>query len=54
VPISWINNQRQYDPNVLRKAPPVPAGEYVVRMTISATYSSYKYFAKTLESRVEL
>jgi hypothetical protein len=54
VPISWIDNRRQYEANVLRTAQPVTPGRYVVRMTIAATYSSYKYFAKTVESPVEL
>ncbi len=45
----WIDNQRRYDSKTLQQMPPVAAGKYVLRLTISATYSSYKYFAKTVE-----
>jgi sugar lactone lactonase YvrE len=37
----------------LMSAPPVASGRYTVRLTISATYSSYKYFEKTVESQVD-
>jgi len=37
----------------LAHAPPVASGRYTVRLTISATYSSYKYFEKTVESKVD-
>jgi hypothetical protein len=37
----------------LAHAPPVASGRYTVRLTISATYSSYKYFEKTVESEVD-
>jgi DNA-binding beta-propeller fold protein YncE len=47
--VQWIDNQRRDDTQALQKMPPVPAGKYVLRLTISATYSSYKYFAKTVE-----
>jgi len=46
---SGMDNQRRYDSTTLQKLPPVAAGKYVLRLTISATYSSYKYFAKTVE-----
>ncbi|MGH7599689.1 MAG: NHL repeat-containing protein [bacterium] len=52
---SWlVDNQRRYDQNTLQKMAPVPPGKYTLRMTVSATYSSYKYFAKTLEITIEL
>jgi hypothetical protein len=54
VAAAWIDNQRRYDAKALQKMLPVPAGKYVLRLTISATYSSYKYFAKTIETAVEL
>jgi DNA-binding beta-propeller fold protein YncE len=50
----WVDNQRRYDPNALQKMAPVPPGKYTLRMTISATYSSYKYFAKTMEITAEI
>lgn len=34
--------------------PPVRSGKYGVRIRIAATYSSYRYFEKTVESRLEL
>ncbi len=37
----------------LSHARPVASGRYTVRLTISATYSSYKYFEKTVESKVD-
>lgn len=37
----------------LSVAPPVPPGKYTVRLIIEATYSSYKYFEKTVESQVD-
>jgi hypothetical protein len=52
---SWlVDNQRRYDQNALQKMAPAPLGKYTLRMTVSATYSSYKYFAKTMEITVEL
>jgi len=48
------DNRRVYDPRHLQKLPPVPSGKYVLRLTFSATYSSYKYFSKTVEIGVEL
>jgi DNA-binding beta-propeller fold protein YncE len=57
---SWLaaplgsDHQRRYDQNALQKMPPLPQGKYTLRMTVSATYSSYKYFAKTMEITVEL
>ena len=48
------DNRRSYDPRVLQKLPAVPSGKYVLRLTFSATYSSYKYFSKTVEIGVEL
>jgi len=51
---AWIGNHRRYDPNVLQKMPPAPSGKFVLRLTISATYSSYKYFAKTVELPISI
>jgi DNA-binding beta-propeller fold protein YncE len=51
---AWSDNRRRYDPRLLQKLPPAASGKYVLRLTISATYSSYKYFAKTVETGVEL
>lgn len=48
------NSQRHYDAKALQKRPQVAAGKYVLRLTISATYSSYKYFAKTVELAVTI
>jgi DNA-binding beta-propeller fold protein YncE len=53
VPNWWLDNQRRYDSNVMQKMPPVPPGKYTLRLTIEATYSSYKYFAKTVETSFE-
>jgi hypothetical protein len=49
-----VDNQRRYDQNALQKTAPAPPGKYRLRMTVSATYSSYKYFAKTMEITGEL
>jgi DNA-binding beta-propeller fold protein YncE len=54
IPVSWINNQRWYDQKVLQKTPPVASGKYVLRLTISATYSSYKYFAKAVALPIDI
>ncbi len=52
---SWlVDNQRRYDQNALQKMAPPPPGKYTLRLTVSATYSSYKYFAKTMEITIEL
>ncbi|MGH7450261.1 MAG: NHL repeat-containing protein, partial [bacterium] len=48
------DNQRRYDQNALQKMAPAPPGKYTLRMAVSATYSSYKYFAKTMEITVAL
>jgi DNA-binding beta-propeller fold protein YncE len=53
VAVAWIDNRRSYDLRLLQKLPPVAAGKYVLRLTIAATYSSYKYFSKTVEASVE-
>jgi DNA-binding beta-propeller fold protein YncE len=50
----WADNQHRYDPSALQKMKPVAPGKYTLRMTIAATYSSFKYFAKTVETAVEL
>jgi DNA-binding beta-propeller fold protein YncE len=54
VPTWLLDDQRLYDAKTLQKVLPIISGYYVVRMTIAATYSSYKYFAKTVETKVEL
>jgi NHL repeat len=52
---SWfVDNQHRYDPSMLQKVAPAPPGKYTLRLTVSATYSSYKYFAKTMEITVDL
>jgi len=53
-PTLWMDNQRRYVPAALQKMPPISAGKYTLRLTISATYSSYKYFAKTVETTVNM
>ncbi|MDZ7303165.1 MAG: NHL repeat-containing protein [candidate division KSB1 bacterium] len=53
-PAGWSDDQRRHVPEVLQKMPPVASGRYLVRITVEATYSSYKYFAKTVETHVEL
>jgi len=50
----WIDKQRRYDPRTLQQTTPVAAGKYLLRLTISATYSSYKYFAKTVELSISI
>ena len=54
VAASVENNRRRYDPRLLLNLPAVPSGKYVLRLTFSATYSSYKYFSKTVELGAEL
>lgn len=39
---------------MLQAQEPVPRGKYAVRVKVAATYSSYKYFEKAVESEVDL
>jgi DNA-binding beta-propeller fold protein YncE len=48
------DHQRRYDPNLLQKMPAVSPGKYVLRLTVSATYSSYKYFSKMVETSISI
>jgi len=52
VPFFMQRGKRLYRKSTINAVPPVAPGTYRVKMTIAATYSSYRYFKKEIERTV--
>ena len=52
LPYRIENGKKAYREEMIRGYPELLSGTYWVRMTISATYSSYKYFHKTVQRKI--
>lgn len=50
---TWQVITSEIPPHVTQNHQPMKAGTYIIRLTIKPTYSSYKKFEKTLETRVQ-
>ena len=48
LPYRVVDGEKRYPAEMIRGYPKLLPGTYQVRLTISATYSSYKYFKKTV------